>query len=219
MMSKLGIRNEDHVVLVATGGSDRDLSIATDIYWTLLYSGHEDISILNGGQVAFNAAGGAREREVRPRPPSDYAMNRRRSAIIAAARDAAGSMGVGAIADHRPQAQWLGLNKVSYVPVAGSIPTANSLPGDWLMKDGGGFFRSKEELTKIFEYAKIATQGKTIHMGNSSMEGSLGWFAAYEIIGNKAARLYAGGMADWGRDPQNPVRVHLGLDDAGRPNN
>lgn len=216
MMSKLGVRSTDHVVLVATGGSDRDMSIATDIYWTLLYFGHEEVSILDGGLVAFNAAGGARDREVRPRPPSEYVMGRRRAGIMAAARDAVGSMGVGAMADHRPQAQWLGLNKVNYVPVAGSIPTANSLPGDWLMKDGGGFFRSKEDLTRIFEYAKVATQGKTIHIGNTSMEGSLGWFAAYEILGNKNARLYAGGMADWGRDPQNPVRVHLGLEDASR---
>lgn len=60
----------------------------------------------------------------------------------------------------------------------------------------------------------MATEGRTIHIGNTSLEGSLGWFAAYEIIGNKAARLHMVGMADWGRYPQNPVRVHLGMDGA-----
>lgn len=214
MMGRLGIRNSDHVILVATGGSDRDMSIATDIYWTLLYFGHEEVSILNGGLNAVNALGGGRDREIHTRAPAEYVLGRRRAAILANARDVIGSMGVGAMADHRPQAQWLGLNKVNYVPVPGSIPTANSLPGDWLMKDGGGFFREKDELTRIFEYTKVATQGKTIHIGNTSMEGSLGWFAAYEILGNKNARLYAGGMADWGRDPQNPVRIHLGIDSA-----
>lgn len=225
LMGKLGIRNSDHVVLVATGESERDMFIATDIYWTLLYYGHEDVSILDGGLNAFTAAGGPRERDAaRPRPAAEYVMGRRRAGILANARDALGSMGVGALADHRRVAQWLGLNRVSYVPAAGAIPTARSLPADWLMKDGGGQFRDKAELTQIFEYAKVATTGRTIHVGNSSLEGSLGWFAAYEILGNKSARLYAGGMADWARDPQNPLRVHFTGDgaapreDAGRSN-
>ena len=215
LMGKLGIRKSTHVIMVATGESERDMAIATDIYWTMLYFGHEEVSILDGGLTGFLAAGGPRERDAaRPPRPAEYVLGRRRAGILASARDVTGSMGVGALADHRRVAQWLGLNRASYVPVAGSVPTARSLPADWLMKDGGGFFRPKDEMEKIFEYGKVATEGKTIHIGNTSMEGSLGWFAAYEILGNKAARLYAGGMADWARDPQNPVRVHLGMDEA-----
>ena len=81
------------------------------------------------------------------------------------------------------------------------------------MADGGGVFRSKEELLRLFSFAKIPVDGKTISIGDSSLEGSLGWFAMSEIVGNPQAKLYPGGMAQWTRRGENPLVRRVNIDE------
>jgi len=80
------------------------------------------------------------------------------------------------------------------------------------MQDGGGRFRSRDQLLRLFAHAKIPTQGRVISIGDSSLEGSLGWFVMSQILGNRSAKLYAGGMAQWTRRGDNPMVRRVNLD-------
>lgn len=207
----LGIASKNHVVLVGTGSSDRDMSVATDVYWTFKYFGHNDVSVLDGGLRAYRRARGQVETgEGAKRQPVPYEA-RRRSRFLADFDDVFGALGVSVLVDHRTQAHYLGINKSPLTTAYGAIPGTKHLPVDWLMVDGGGDFRSRDELLRLFEYANIPTEGRVISIGDSSLEASLGWFVMSEILGNRQARLYVGGMAQWTRRGDNPLvrRVNL----------
>jgi len=214
----LGVANENHVVLVTTGGSDRDMSIATDVYWTFKYFGHTEISILDGGLRAYRSARGKVENGAGPgRPATEYAP-RRRSRYLAEYDDVFGALGVSVLVDHRPYANYLGINKANVTKTYGAIPGTKHLPTDWLMRDGRGQFRSKDQLLRLFRHAGIPIEGGVISIGDSSLEGSLGWFVMSEILGNRRAKLYTGGMAQWSRRGDNPMVRRVNLDEESNSN-
>jgi 3-mercaptopyruvate sulfurtransferase SseA len=49
MLSELGIASDSHVIIVASGSSDRDMAVATDVYWTFKYFAHDEVSVLDVG--------------------------------------------------------------------------------------------------------------------------------------------------------------------------
>lgn len=205
LAGSLGIGNDSHVVIVATGSSERDMSVATDVYWTFKLFGHAEVSVLDGGLRAYRSARGQVEQGAGRKLPATEYSSRRRSRILAEYDDVFGALGVNLLVDHRPYANYLGINKSDLTLSYGAIPGTKHLPADWLMQDGGGTFRPVAELRRLFAYADIATEGRVIAIGDSSLEGSLGWFVMSELLGNKQARLYAGGMAQWTRRGDNPL--------------
>lgn len=212
LAGSLGIANENHVVLVATGGSERDMSIATDIYWTFKYFGHADVSVLDGGLRGYRSARGKIENGAGPTRPTTEYIPRRRSRYLAEYDDVFGALGVSVLVDHRSYANYLGINKANVTKTYGAIPGTKHLPTDWLMRDGGGRFRSKNQLLRLFKHAGVPIEGRVISIGDSSLEGSLGWFVMSEILGNRGAKLYTGGMAQWSRRGENPMVRRVDLD-------
>lgn len=208
----LGIANSDHVVVVATGGTERDMSIATDVYWTFRYFGHAEVSVLDGGMRSYRSARGKVANGAGTKRPATEYTPRQRSRILADYDDVFGALGVSTLVDNRPYANFLGINKTDLAARYGAIPGTKHLPIDWLMKDGGGQFRSRDELIRLFAHADVPITGAVIAIGDSSLEGSLGWFVMSEILGNRLAKLYAGGMAQWTRRGDNPLirRVNIG---------
>lgn len=55
LIGRLGIGNEDHVVLAPAGWDATNMGIATRIYWTFKVLGHDQVSILDGGMNAYLA--------------------------------------------------------------------------------------------------------------------------------------------------------------------
>ena len=208
----LGIANNSHVVIVGTGSTERDMSIATDVYWTFRYFGHAEVSVLDGGLRAYRSARGKVASGAGTERPATEYTPRRRSRILADYDDVFGALGVSTLVDHRPYANFLGINKTALAASYGAIPGTKHLPTDWLMKDGSGTFRSKEELIRLFAYADVPIAGAVIAIGDSSLEGSLGWFVMSEILGNRLAKLYAGGMAQWTRRGDNPLVRRVDID-------
>lgn len=56
-LGSIGIGDATLVVLVADGINDFDFAKATRAYWVLTALGHASVSILDGGQIAWEAAG------------------------------------------------------------------------------------------------------------------------------------------------------------------
>ena len=55
LIGRLGIGNEDHVVLTPAGWDATNMGIATRIYWTFKVLGHDQVSILDGGMKFYLA--------------------------------------------------------------------------------------------------------------------------------------------------------------------
>ena len=55
LFARFGLSPSDHVVIVSAGTSAGDFCAAARVYWTLKIAGHDKMSILDGGMLAWQA--------------------------------------------------------------------------------------------------------------------------------------------------------------------
>lgn len=219
LIGGLGIGNDSHVVLIPNGASALDMGSATRIYWTFKVLGHDNVSILDGGMAAY--VKDIDEKTKQPINPLDKGANKpeaktfksalRKDMIVTKADMQKAQQSGIEIIDNRPNDQFIGVNRHNLAKRSGTIPGAKSLPESWLTQNGGGVFRSKAELTKLYDLASAKTSGAQINFCNTGHWASLGWFVSHEIIGNKDAKLYDGSMLEWSADESLPIEQKLKL--------
>jgi thiosulfate/3-mercaptopyruvate sulfurtransferase len=205
LIGGLGIDNSSHVVLVSPGRSSTDMGISTRLFWTFKVLGDDNVSILNGGMAAYLAQV---DKKGQPVNPLEKGMKKAEAKTFKVAlrkdmlpdRNAVkaeiGKSGV-TLVDNRPSDQYLGVTRPGVDSESGTIPSAHNVPQQWLTVNGGGTFRSKAELEKLYAAAGVPTKGKQINFCNTGHWASVGWFASSQILGNKKAELYDGSMSDW----------------------
>ncbi len=207
-----GIDNTTHVVFIPEGRSAVDVGAATRLYWTLKVMGHDKLSVLDGGFTAWVREIDQDKKPVNPLETADvkpvaktFTANLRTGMLVGKAEVKKALAEKSSIVDNRPQDFHVGLTKSPAARTAGTIPGAQSLPESWITQNNGGTFRTKTQLAKLYQAQSVPTSGDQISFCNTGHWASLGWFASSEILGNKAARLYSGSMADWTADPSLPV--------------
>jgi len=215
LIGSLGIGNDDHVVLIPAGGKALDVGTAARIYWTFKVLGHDNVSILNGGMKAY--AKDVDKKTKKPLNPMQrgavkvsaktFKANVRSAMLISKADVKAAMDAGGVLVDHRPNNQFLGVNKHGKSKRFGTIPGAVNLPENWLTKNGGGTFRQPSELKKLYALAKVPTSGKQISFCNSGHWASLGWFVSSQLLGNKEVKMYDGSMIEWSADKSLPIQA------------
>jgi len=215
LIGDLGIDNATHVVVIAPGNNSTDMGVATRIYWTFKVLGHDNVSILNGGMHAYLAEVDKQGKPLNPLDkgapkvePKTFKVSLRKE-MLPTRDDVKAAMDKGVVlVDNRPSDQYLGVNRTPVAAANGTIPHALNMPQGWLTENGGGTFRSKEEIAKLYKAAGVPTSGKQISFCNTGHWASVGWFASSEILGNKDVELYDGSMADW-THAKMPVEVKI----------
>jgi len=211
-MSELGITNNSHVVLIHAGRIPPDVEYAAHIYWYFKLMGHEKISIMNGGMVAYVLDDGPVESLHHTAPTSDY-KSKMNNALMARLSDIeAGVMGGAIFIDYRATAYFLGISKLEDVSRYGTIVGAKNLPADWFMTDSTGMLRSRQSLRKLYELREIPFGLPHIAFSNTTERAALGWFVATEILGNKNVQLYEAGIREWSANPKNNMSRQINLD-------
>lgn len=209
----LGIDNASHVVLVAPGGSYLDMGWATRIYWTFKTLGHDNVSILNGGMAAWTkdktnpletGAAKVAAKTFAPQP---------RMELLATIDDVKAAKAKGVLlVDSRPEDQFVGINRNPKATQNGTLHGAKNLPTGWTTENGGGMFRPKAQLEKLYKVADVPTSGEQINFCNTGHLASIGWFVSSELLGNKKARLYDGSMVEWTMTKAGPVEQKISLE-------
>jgi thiosulfate/3-mercaptopyruvate sulfurtransferase len=218
MLGELGIANNDQVVIVATGRGAGDLAAAARVFWTLKVLGHERVSVLDGGLVAYAdtgaplARGEARGEE--RRPATHYQVNLQPEMVPDAQAVRAAFERQVALVDARSEGEFVGLYTGDEKERPGTIPGSKHLPHDWISDDGSGKLRSPGALKALFEARGIATEGDQIHFCHSGNRAALTWFASYAVLGNDDAVLYDGSMMEWARDEALPIDAEIELCEA-----
>lgn len=207
LFGAFGVANDDHVVIVASGMSAAEMGAATRVYWQFKVMGHDRVSILDGGYGAWQGGGYPVETGWRQPTPKEFrgayqgAFVADRDAIIAARQTGT------TLVDARPESYFRGEQKSGAVGRYGTIAGALNLPNDRLTLGNGGTFIDAAAAARLWENAGIPQQGSQIAFCNSGHLASLAWFTAYEILGNREARLYDGSLADWAADPLLPMEA------------
>lgn len=210
LIGGLGIGNDDHVVVVASGTSPSDMGSATRIYFTFKVLGHDKVSVLDGGYRAYAAEPGAPVETGWNEPvPKTFTAALRSEMLAGRAEVKAALDGGGGLIDFRPTAQYRGEKKHPAAKRAGTIPGAASVPESTLLQEGGRLI-SATRMTELLDLAGLAPEGDRIAFCNTGHWASLGWFVNSEILGNKQTRLYDGSMVDWTAVDAHPLEKRCG---------
>jgi thiosulfate/3-mercaptopyruvate sulfurtransferase len=219
VIGRHGIDNETHVVIVPEGRAAQDVAAATRIYWTLKYLGHDAVSILDGGHVAWIAQVDKDKKPVNPLETADVVPQPKtfkakpRPEMLVSREEVRQAIAASTpLIDNRPHDFHVGLTKSPAAKRAGTLPNAQSVPEGWLTQNGGGKFRSKDQLAKIYANQSVPIAGDQINFCNTGHWASLGWFVSAELLGNKQARMYAGSLAEWTQDANAPVVKKVQID-------
>ena len=206
LLGGMGISAQTHVVLAPLGLNASEIAIATRIYWTFKILGHEKISILDGGLIAYSQLPNAHFSNEKVKiEPVDYVANPDLT-IAPSVREVMAELNKDTLfIDYRSQPEYLGLVGGTR---RGTIPGSKNLPFDLLVQPGqGGRFLQKEKVLALYKSQGIDPTVPAIGFCNSGHRASLAWFVQSEILGNKDARLYDGSMAEWAQYPDNPVAI------------
>ncbi len=212
LFGQLGISNDSHVVIVGAGKKALDMGSATRVYWTLKVAGHDKVSILDGGYKGWKSK--------KANPVETGATSVKSAAytvslqadLLASKSDVKAALGTNiTLVDNRPANQFVGINKHPASKRLGTIPGAKNVPENWLTQNGGGYFRNKQELGKLYSVAKVSGQGDEINFCNTGHWASLGWFVSHELLGNKNAKLYDGSIVEWSADTSAPMSQKISV--------
>ncbi|MBE9553126.1 MAG: sulfurtransferase [Proteobacteria bacterium] len=213
LIGKLGIGNNDHVVIVANGAGAVEMGTATRLYWTFQVLGHDEVSILNGGMAAWRKDKANPMESTANRPKAKTFTASFRDELIATTEEVKAALEDGVpLIDSRPADQNLGINKSGAVRAYGTIPGAISVPGAYMTANGGGQIRGGGAMERLYRMSNAPTGGKSITFCNTGHWASLGWFAEYALMGNKESAMYDGSLAEWTTENGAPMERRVSLD-------
>jgi thiosulfate/3-mercaptopyruvate sulfurtransferase len=139
LIGGLGIGNDSHVVVVASGVSALDMGSATRVYWTFKVLGHDEVSVVDGGYRAYAADPGnpVETGWNAPVPTTFKASFRPELVADYQAVQAAKAQGQ-ALIDFRPPPQYMGTKAFPAAKRPGTIPGAVNVPESKLTGAGIG---------------------------------------------------------------------------------
>lgn len=214
-IGSLGIDNNTHVIVLSVGSNFNDMYWPTRIYWTFKVLGHDKVSILNGGMTewAKDKANPLETGAAKPAAAKTFTVHLNKESLASVADVKAGLEKKNVVfVDSRPEDQYAGINRHPKATKSGTLPGARNLPISWTLENGGGKFRTKSQLDKLYKVANVSTSGDQINVCNTGLYASIGWFVSSEIMGNKKAKMYDGSMTEWTITNAGPVEQKVILD-------
>lgn len=204
LIANLGVDNDDHVVLITNGTNASDFGSATRVYWTFKVYGHDNVSILDGGWVAWQKANGEVSTEVPSVAAGDFTPEFRPELRADVAQVTEAIESDTNLVDARSVAQFIGQEKTNTVKTLGHIPSAVNINFDKFYDVDNASFASKEAIAELVKAAGIEGQDEVISFCNTGHLASIAWFGLSEVEGLNV-RLYDGSMSEWTQDPSRPV--------------
>lgn len=190
----LGIETTTPVVLVHEGRNAADMGTATRIYWTLKSLGVQDLAILNGGFLAWQAADLPTTQDAVSIPISHYVPHWDNSWQITTheLEERLDDSSLRLI-DARPPAFFDGSQ--SSIARPGTIAGAANLNfQQWFQ---GARLRNLDVIRQTLAVAPLPDAEQTVSFCNSGHWASINWFVLSEIAEVPHMRLYAESMAEW----------------------
>jgi len=204
LMEQNGIKPTDHLVLY----SDKTVLDATRVYWSFDFYGHQKLSVLNGGLVAWQRDIGITEVKPNTLEPSEYVVSIDPQKFASKFKTAMATQQSNTyLIDARPSEEYNGLK--SKTDVFGRIPSSQNLPWKQLVKpsetpakeDSYFQYLSIGELDEQFKDAPL--DANIIVYCNGGKESSVLYFGL-KLLGREAA-LYDGSWFEWSSDKSLPI--------------
>lgn len=207
LIGSFGIGNSSRVVLVPGGAKMGDFQAVTRIYWELRVEGQNNVSILNGGDVAWLSDPKNPVATGTETPQPAAFVPHFNSALIATLPLMKSNLDTNAyqLVDARPPGQFTGKVLPAVNKRAGTVPGAINLPYSTLFTADNEGVQDPTALEATLEKAGVQRDRKTITFCNTGHLASSDWFVLHEVLNMPNVRLYAASMTEWSRTADMPM--------------
>lgn len=209
LVQSIGLEPQTHAVIVSSGANDTDFGSAARIYWTLRVLGLSDLSILNGGMKAWQAASLPVETGTVTVAASTFEPSINQNLITTRDQLVSGTGSVPALlVDARPEAFYKGETRHTAAKVAGTLEGAVNIPHSIWFKPGTSELVSREQAVSLAQqHGLTKTNEEVVSFCNTGHWAATNWFVLSELVGDKNVKMYAGSMVDWTQaDQALPVK-------------
>jgi thiosulfate/3-mercaptopyruvate sulfurtransferase len=190
---------------------DNNNWFAAYAYWALKYYGHDDVKLVNGGRVKWEAEGRAYTTEEPRATPTQYRFPGEPREDLRAyrdeVRDAIGKVG---LVDVRSPGEFSGaLLAPENLPQEGAqrgghIPTAVNVPWATAVKEDGTF-KDADALRELYGGKGISGDREVIAYCRIGERSAHTWFVLRELLGYSNVRNYDGSWTEWGSSIRVPI--------------
>jgi thiosulfate/3-mercaptopyruvate sulfurtransferase len=213
LMAEKGISPDTTVVFYG----DRNNWWATYALWVFRLFGHDNVKVMDGGRVKWEAEGREMTQEVPSFPAAEYPTPQRDDSRIRAFRDDVMAhlekvrASEGGLIDvrspgeyrgellHMPDYPQEGALRGGHIPGAANVPWARAANED-------GTFKSVQELREIYEgEAGLSPDEDTIAYCRIGERSSHTWFVLSYLLGYDNVKNYDGSWTEWGNAVQAPI--------------
>jgi thiosulfate/3-mercaptopyruvate sulfurtransferase len=213
LMAEKGISPETTVVFYG----DRNNWWATYALWVFRLFGHDNVKVMDGGRVKWEAEGREMTQEVPSFPAAEYPTPQRDDSRIRAFRDDVMAhlekvrASEGGLIDvrspgeyrgellHMPDYPQEGALRGGHIPGAANVPWARAANED-------GTFKSAQELREIYEgEAGLSPDEDTIAYCRIGERSSHTWFVLSYLLGYDNVKNYDGSWTEWGNVVRAPI--------------
>lgn len=202
LVQRLGIAADTPVAIVHQGNSPVDMGAATRVYWTLKSLGITDLTILNGGFAAWQAAGlpvsttptTVAASGFEPVWNDQWTLHTAEVEHVVANKSAR-------LIDGRPAAFFDGTQSVA--ARAGTIKGAENISFTSFFDDNS--MKPAGDLSTALAAASLSAEEPVVTFCNSGHMGSINWFVMSEMAAMQDVKLYAESITEWAQSPQRPM--------------
>jgi thiosulfate/3-mercaptopyruvate sulfurtransferase len=209
LMAEMGVTPDTTVIFYG----DKNNWWATYALWVFRLFGHDNVKIMDGGRIKWEAEGREMTQEVPSYPRADYPVPQRDDSKIRAFREDVERHleARGKLVDvrspgeyrgellHMPDYPQEGALRGGHIPSAANVPWARAVRED-------GTFKSANELKEIYEgEVGLGQRDDVIAYCRIGERSSHTWFVLNYLLGYGGVRNYDGSWTEWGNLVRAPI--------------
>jgi thiosulfate/3-mercaptopyruvate sulfurtransferase len=190
---------------------DNNNWFAAYAYWALKYYGNDNVKLINGGRVKWEAEGRPYTTDVPTAEPTSYAFPGEPREELRAYRDQVrDAIGRAGLVDVRSPGEFSGaLLAPENLPQEGAqrgghIPTAVNVPWATAVKPDGSF-KDAADLRQLYGGKGIVADREVIAYCRIGERSAHTWFVLSELLGYPDVRNYDGSWTEWGSAIRVPI--------------
>ena len=200
-LQDLGINTTSHVVIYSHNTKNGTLS-SSYLAFILIYNGFENISILDGGYMAWvfqNELLISSEKKA-PKNEGNFTFKENQN-ILANLEYVKQNRFNTTILDARSPQEYYGISKSKGIDGIGHIPHAKSSFYKYSFLQDETIREDKELYEIYFNGYDLNKNSEIIVYGNTIYDGSMLWYILYQKMGFKNTKLYGASLLEWGNNP------------------
>ena len=198
-LEKLGLEQDDPIVIISEGNTDTDFGAAARVYWTLKSTGFRDLSILNGGRIAWRDEKLPLNNTLETAVPSQLDLEFDTTWLADTQHVSSVVKGEtsGLLVDARLPEFFVGDKAHGAAKRPGTLPGAVNQSYSTFFENGAATISTPTDVSALKATLGIKGGEEVISFCNTGHWAATHWFAVSELAGVENAKLYAGSMVEY----------------------